>query len=99
MAEETKAKSADTLVRETVQEARQALTAGEVVKGIVLIAAAGVASYGGNSASNEQVTDKLNSIEIKLDDLQEESSEARDRLTRLETRFEYWEASHNAGGE
>jgi len=99
MAEETKPKGADTLVRETVREARQALTAGEVIKGVILIAAAGVASYGGNSASNEQVTDKLNSIEIKLDDLQEQSSEARDRLTRLETRFEYWEASHNAGGE
>jgi len=97
MAEETKAKGADTLVRETVQEARQALTAGEVVKGVVLIAAAGVASYGGNSASNEQVTDKLNSIEIKLDDLQEQSSEARDRLTRLETRFEYWEQQQGGG--
>ena len=97
MAEETKPKGADTLVRETVREARQALTAGEVIKGVILIAAAGVASYGGNSASNEQVTDKLNSIEIKLDDLQEESSEARDRLTRLETRFDYWEQDQNGG--
>ena len=91
MTNETKPESQQAVIRETVQEATKAITAGELLKGLALILAAGVASYGGNAASNEQVNDTLKGIEIKLDKLQEESSDARDRLTRLETRFEYLE--------